>query len=255
MPILSLPDAELHYEVYGSGFPLMVFAPGALSSTITNWHATSARYPNGVAWIDPTKDLADLFTVIAMDQPNAGTSTARIRAGDGWDTYASMHIALLDHLGFMQTHLMGGCIGSSFCLRICKEIPDRITSAVLQNPIGRDDSNRGVHGNEFENWSARIRETMPDVDLATLESFRENLYRDDFVFSVSKNWVKTCNVPCLVMPGNDAPHPTAIGLELADLLPNSELLMDWKNRQAETLPVIRDFLKRNTPRSWAEKSS
>jgi hypothetical protein len=88
---------------------------------------------------------------------------------------------------------------------------------------------------------------IPDLDLAALESFRDNLYRDDFVFSVSKEWISTCQTPCLVMPGNDAPHPTAIGLELAELLPHSELLLEWKNRQAETIPVIRDFLKQHTP--------
>jgi pimeloyl-ACP methyl ester carboxylesterase len=247
VPTLTLPHAEIYYEVYGSGFPLITFAPGALSSAITNWNPTSPRYPDGVPWIDPTHDLAGDFTVVAMDQPNAGRSTATIRAEDGWDTYAKIHIALIDHLGFERTHVMGGCIGSSFCLKLAQEIPDRITSAVLQNPIGRNDSNRGVHGNEFIAWTKRMQSKIPDLDMAALESFRDNLYRDDFVFSVSKEWVRTCETPCLVMPGNDAPHPTAIGLELAELLPHAELLLQWKNRQAETVPVIRDFLKQHTP--------
>ena len=85
------------------------------------------------------------------------------------------------------------------------------------------------------------------VDDATLESFRVNLYHDDFVFSVTRDFVRRCRTPFLVMPGNDAPHPTAIGLEVAELAPNAELLMDWKNKQTETLPVIRRFLEAHTP--------
>ena len=32
MPVLARPDAEIYYEVYGSGYPLLIFAPGARSS-------------------------------------------------------------------------------------------------------------------------------------------------------------------------------------------------------------------------------
>jgi pimeloyl-ACP methyl ester carboxylesterase len=247
MPILRLSEAEIYYEQYGAGFPVLVFAPGALNSTITNWHARSERYPNGVPWIDPTKDLVDRFRVIALDQPNAGRSTAVFRGDSGWQTYARIHIALLDHLGIGQAHVMGGCIGSSFCLRLCQDIPDRITAAVLQNPIGRNESNRGVHGHEFESWATRLADQRPDLDFNELLAFRDNIYRDDFVFSVPRDFVRTCATPLLVMPGNDAAHPTAIGLEIADLAPNAELLMDWKNRQPETIPIVQRFLMEHTP--------
>jgi pimeloyl-ACP methyl ester carboxylesterase len=247
MPTLKLAEAELYFEVYGSGFPILTFAPGALSSTISNWHATSPRYPNGVAWIDPTVDLADGFQVIAMDQPNAGSSTAVIHSSDNWETYARYHIAIMDHLEIERFHLMGGCIGSSFALKLCEMIPKRIAAAVLQNPIGRNESNQGVHGNEFINWSKRIKEMIPEVDDATLGAFRDNLYRDDFVFSVTRDFVRRCRTPLLVMPGNDAPHPTAIGLEIAELAPHAELLLEWKGRQTETLPVIKRFLEAHTP--------
>ena len=32
MPVFSRPDAEIYYEVHGSGFPLLLFAPGGLRS-------------------------------------------------------------------------------------------------------------------------------------------------------------------------------------------------------------------------------
>ena len=34
MPVFTRPDAEIHYEVHGSGFPLLLFAPGGLSSQL-----------------------------------------------------------------------------------------------------------------------------------------------------------------------------------------------------------------------------
>ena len=30
MPVLTRPDGEIHYAVHGSGFPVLLFAPGGL---------------------------------------------------------------------------------------------------------------------------------------------------------------------------------------------------------------------------------
>ena len=34
MPVFTRPDAEIHYEIYGSGYPLLLFAPGGLRSAL-----------------------------------------------------------------------------------------------------------------------------------------------------------------------------------------------------------------------------
>src|SRR5207253_5435717 len=70
---------------------------------------------------------------------NAGKSRGKVTATDGWHTYAADHLALMDHLGHRRFHVMGGCIGGSFCLKACEMAPDRVTAAVLQNPIGLQD--------------------------------------------------------------------------------------------------------------------
>src|SRR6202521_4261269 len=102
MPSFEHGDASIYYEEYGSGYPLLLFAPGGMRSRIEFWH-TSA--------FDPTVEFASDFRVIAMDQRNAGQSRAPIRAGDNWQTYASDQLALLDHLRIQKAHIMGGCIG------------------------------------------------------------------------------------------------------------------------------------------------
>jgi hypothetical protein len=37
MPILTIRDGEIYYELHGNGFPLMIFAPGGLRSELAFW--------------------------------------------------------------------------------------------------------------------------------------------------------------------------------------------------------------------------
>src|SRR5262249_55268737 len=132
MALYERAGVSLYYEEFGSGYPLLLFAPGGMRSAIDFCH----RSP-----FDPTVALSTSFRamgirVIAMDQRNAGRSRGPVSASDGWPTYTADHLALLDHLGIERCHVMGGCIGSTYCLSIIKEAPERITAAILQNPIG-----------------------------------------------------------------------------------------------------------------------
>ena len=75
------------------------------------------------------------------------------------------------------------------------------------------------------------------------------MWGGDFVFCMSRDAVRRGKVPCLVLPGNDKPHPTVTGLELAELLPSAEMLRDWKGpaHLAAQRAAVTDFLKRHTP--------
>jgi pimeloyl-ACP methyl ester carboxylesterase len=130
MPTLSRPDGTIHFEVYGSGHPVLLFAPGGLRSRMEMW---SGDWP----WTDwrPVLSAAGL-TVVAMDQRNAGQSRAAIQPDHGWHTYAADQLALMDHLEYEQFHILGTCVGGSFCLKMLETAPERVTAAVLQNPIG-----------------------------------------------------------------------------------------------------------------------
>jgi pimeloyl-ACP methyl ester carboxylesterase len=135
MPVLSRPDGTIHYQTFGAGFPVLLFAPGGLRSRMEMWPAPEGGAPR--PWVDWTQALPEAgFTAVAMDQRNAGASRTAIDADHGWHTYAADHIALMDHLGFDRFHVLGGCIGGSFCLKAIETAPDRVACAVLQNPIG-----------------------------------------------------------------------------------------------------------------------
>ncbi len=240
MPIFKHADVRLNYEEYGSGFPLLLMAPGGMRSQIDFWH----RSP-----FDPTVELAGSFRVIAMDQRNAGQSHAPIRAGDGWHTYAADQLALLDHLGIRQCHIMGGCIGSSYCLGLIKAAPDRIAAAVLQNPIGLGPDGIARFHNMFEDWAAEVRRSRPEADEAALTALRNNMFSGDFVFSVTRDFVRSCLTPMLILAGSDPFHPTEVSLELARLAPNSELIMEWKTPDAVGAAVqrVRAYLEDRVP--------
>ena len=246
MPTFTRRSIEIYYEEYGSGYPILLFAPGGVRSAISWWHPAADGTPR--AWMDPTVALAKSYRVIAMDQRNAERSRAPIRATDGWKDYAQDHIALMDHLGHRRFHTMGGCIGSSFCLSLCEMVPERITAAVLQNPIGFD-NNRDVFKNTFGLWSQTMRERDPDLTQATLDSFFGNMFGGDFTFNTSRDFVRRCQTPLLVMPGDDPPHPKVIGEEIARIAPKAEVLREWKgaDKVAKVTPVVLDFLARHTP--------
>ncbi len=247
MPILTLDDAEIHYDEYGSGHPILLFAPGGMRSQASMWPAPPDGPPR--VWNDWTQVLAENYRVIAMDQRNAGRSRGAIEAGHGWHTYAADHIALMDHLGIDRFHTLGGCIGSSFCLKLCEMVPDRISAAVLQNPIGVDPEAPTYFPDGFTKWADERRSERPEPDSAAVESFGRTMWGGDFVFCVSRDFVKNCHTPALVLPGNDTPHPRVIGLEVAELLPDAEMLFDWKGPEHidEQRRHVVDFLASHTP--------
>ncbi|HEX3994765.1 MAG TPA: alpha/beta hydrolase, partial [Acetobacteraceae bacterium] len=109
MPMLQRPDGQIYYEEFGSGFPILLFAPGGLRSNLAMWHHP-ANGPQR-SWCDWTDALASKYRVVAMDQRNAGQSKCAIRGDHGWHTYAADHLALMDHLGHRKFHGLGGCIG------------------------------------------------------------------------------------------------------------------------------------------------
>jgi len=250
MPVLRTADGEIYYEEFGSGFPVLCFAPGSLRSQIPYWHGSPRDLSKPSPSMDPTKDLATEFRVIAMDQRNAGRSRAPVKPSDGWETYARDQIAVLDHLGIDRCHTLGACIGASFCLKLAELVPERIASCVLMQPIGRVPENIAYTKREIaENWGPGMCRDNPTLKLDDVIALGARLFDREFVHSVTREFVAGCETPMLLMPGNDTAHPGAISDEVLQLAPRIEYLKQWKNAgKAYSVPVTRDFLARNTPR-------
>lgn len=240
MPIFTRGDIQLYYEEHGSGFPLLLIAPGGMRSSVPFWEKTP--------WNVITQ-LAPHYRVIAMDQRNAGQSKAPIRATDGWHVYTEDQLALLDHLRVDRFHVAGMCIGGSYNMGLIQAAPQRVASAVLFQPIGLD-NNRKAFLDMFDGWAKELRAAHPEANNTTWETFKQSMYGGDFLFNVPREFVGRCTTPLLVLLGNDMYHPQATSRDIVSLAPNATLIERWKEpeHQAAAQAAVERFLATHTPR-------
>ncbi|MGB0555036.1 MAG: alpha/beta fold hydrolase [Alphaproteobacteria bacterium] len=218
MPFFERDDTRIYYEIHGDGPPVLALAPGGMQSSIPIWGGVSY---NGV------ERLASNYQVIVMDQRNAGQSTAPITGGDGWREYTADQIALLDHLGVERFHAAGMCIGGSFIMGLAEAVPERLASAVMLQTIGYDD-NRETFFELFDSWSAGVKPAHPSVGEDEWAKFRSTMFGGDFLFNVSEDVVARCQIPLLVLMGEDVYHPEATSRRVAELAPHATLIERWK---------------------------
>lgn len=235
MPTLRRGEIAIEYQVHGSGYPLLLLAPGGMRSATAMW----SRAP-----YHPIREFSGQYRVISMDQRNAGASSAPVTASDGWHSYAEDQLALLDELEVERCHVLGGCIGGAFALALIARAPHRVSAAVLQQPIGYSGTNREVFYELFDGWAAELKQTRPEIPNQAFAAFRSRMYDGEFVFSVDREMVAACPVPLLVLRGNDVYHPSPISEEIARLAPRAELLHDWKAEEfvPRTVTHVRNFL-------------
>ena len=244
-------DVRIRYREVGSGFPLLATPGGGLDSNMSNWD-------NAV--INAMEVFKNDFRVITMDQRNAtgGESTGPVPVDNPWDAFADDQLGLLDHLGVRQFFFFGNCIGGSFALKLMERAPDRIVAGVLSQPIGHRPENPEVMYNSGrDGWSKAFRARRPDVSQQTIDQYLHNLYlvRPDFVYSVSREFVKNCQTPMIVLPDDTAAHAYQTAIDVASLAPNAEIsVYPWKDPpelKTRTINRVRNFLKAHLPATTA----
>ena len=173
-----------------------------------------------------------------MDQRNAGKSVGDVKPDHGWHTFAGDHFALMDHLGFDKFHVMGGCIGGSYCFEAIEHDPERVAAAVVQNPIGLWE-NRDTWDAAIKGYSETVRSRDPSISEETIQSFGRNMFGSDFVFSVTRDFVRDCRTPLFLQPGTDKPHPAKTSEEIAALYKRGEQLIQQGDIAAARLMFTR----------------
>jgi pimeloyl-ACP methyl ester carboxylesterase len=243
-------NVRIRYQEVGTGFPLLAAPGGGLNSRISNWQ-------NAV--INVMEHFKNDFRVITMDQRNAtgGESTGPVPVDDPWNAFADDQLGLMDHLGIRQFAFFGNCIGGSFALKLMERAPDRVVAGVLSQPIGERPENPGVMYNSGLTWAKELRERRPDVSMETIEKYLHNLYRvrPDFVYSVSRDFVRNCQTPMLVLPDDTPAHAYQTAVDVASLAPRAEVTVyPWKEPaelKARTINRVRSFLKAHQPSTAA----
>ena len=86
-----------------------------------------------------------------------------------------------------------------------------------------------------------------------VHDFLTSMYTNkaDFVFTTSRDYVRSVQTPMLIAPDNVPAHPYAVAMEVANLAPNSETtIFPWKDSQEHIDEVVthtRRFLKQHQP--------
>src|SRR5438034_5232136 len=247
MPFYERGDVRIHYEEVGSGFPLLLIPGGGLNSTISFW--TRAAF-------NPMEELKDDFRCITADLRNAidGQSTGPLEIERPWDAYTDDQLGLMDHLGIDKFMVMGFCIGGPFIWNLLRRAPNRVVAAVLAQPSGSRPEMRDLfYDNNMKGWGPELVKQRPDITMEQVEKFLTRMYRTnpDFVFTVTRDFVRKCRTPVLILPDDIPAHPYAVAMEAAMLAPNAEVSMfPWKEPK-ERIPLavrqIRSFLRAHRP--------
>jgi pimeloyl-ACP methyl ester carboxylesterase len=241
---------RIHYEEAGSGFPLLLIAGGGLNSTIAGLKRGSP--------FNPIDEFKGEFRCVASDLRNAtgGHSSGPLEIDRPWDAYTDDHLGLMDHLRVDKFMVLGFCIGGPFIWNLLERAPNRVVAAVLAQPSGSRPEMRDLfYDNNIKGWAPELVKRRPDVTMDMADRFLTRMYRTnaDFVFSVTRDFVRSCQTPVLILPDDIPAHPYAVAMESAMLAPNAQVsLYPWKEPK-ERIPLavrhIRSFLRAHRPAS------
>jgi pimeloyl-ACP methyl ester carboxylesterase len=248
MPFYERGSVSIYYEESGSGFPLLVIPGGGLNSSI-------ASLKTDVPF-NPMEKYKDDFHCISADLRNAaaGKSSGPLEIDQPWDAYSQDQLGLLDHLGIEKFLVMGFCIGGPMIHNLIRLAPDRVVAAAMMQPSGFNPEYPDIfYQNNTERWGPTLCENRSEITMDKVDAFLTNMYTDraDFVFTVSRDFVKSLQTPLLIAPDNVPAHPYEAAMEVAALAPNAETtIFPWKDSQEHVDEVIehaRQFLKTNEP--------
>jgi len=236
---------RIHYEESGSGFPLLLIPGGGLNSRIA-FFTDNAPF-------NAIEEFKGEYRCIVADLRNApgGQSTGPVEVDRPWESYADDQLGLMDHLGIDKFAVMGFCIGGPFIWSLLKRAPDRIPAAVLAQPVGwRPEMHDPKYPGSFWAGAAQqITAKQPEIAMQAIDQFVTKMFlsNPDFVFTVTRDFVRDCHTPVLILPDDSPPHPYAVAMECVMLAPKAEASMfPWKDPKWR-IPVavrqIRSFLK------------
>jgi pimeloyl-ACP methyl ester carboxylesterase len=256
MPTVVIDGIETNYEVYGSGPPLLMMAPGGFDSTIEKW--STAGVWKGM---QPLESLAKHYTCIAYDRREAGASGGRVERLT-WPGYAKQAKGLLEHLGHDRAFIMGGCMGVSVATAFGVEYPEASMGLVLHWPVGgprwhvggveRFDTHHAFlasngldavvslakEGKTFWTdpeagpWAATINNdsafakafASQDADryAGLIAATGRTLYDRDTAPGAEPEELMALKVPAIIIPGHDVAHATSAARYLEECLPEGE---------------------------------
>lgn len=278
MPTDVVAGLEVHYEVRGSGTPLLMFAPGGFDATLEKW-STAGVWKT----LRPLETLTEDFTLIAYDRRESGASGGRVEALS-WKLIARQGKDLLDHLGIDRAIILGGCMGCSVAAAFVAQFPQQAHAAILHWPVGgfrwrvmgrqrfdthiafaRDQGLEGVVERAREKGSfwqdpasgpwasviarnanfaqALLRQSL-DRYLGIVAVSRDTLFPDNQPTGVAPEELMGFATPTLVIGGNDEVHTRSAAWTMHELIPGAQIAPEFPpDQDAERVTRwIREFV-------------
>jgi pimeloyl-ACP methyl ester carboxylesterase len=246
-----------HYEVIGSGEPLLMFSPGGFDATIEKW-STQGVY----ARIKPVEHLSKKYTCIVFDRRESGESGGRVERIT-WAHYVTQGKGLLEHLKIPRAHIMGACMGCCPAVAFGVAHPEATLSMVLFWPVGgalyrinthlrfaehlayaQEQGLAGVvtlvaaDGKSFNQdprggpWATLIHRDPGFAHAyiyqdagqhrALVMAMMETLVDRDTAPGAEPEDLMRLEIPALIVPGRDKSHATSAARYLEECLPRSE---------------------------------
>src|SRR3984885_10547458 len=241
-------SVRIAYQEAGSGFPLLLIAGGGLNSTISGLTSGSP--------FNPIEEFKAEYRCIFADLRNAndGQSSGPLEIDRPWDAHTDDQLGLMDHFGIEKFMVLGFCIGGPFIWNLLRRAPDRVVAAVLAQPSGSRPEMRDLfYDTNMKGWGPELVKRRPDITMEMVDKFLTKMYRanPDFVFTVTRDFVRNCPTPVLILPDDIPAHPYAVAMEAAMLAPKAEVsIFPWKEPK-ERIPLavrqIQSFLRAHQP--------
>ena len=238
---------RIHFEENGSGYPLLLIAGGGLNSAIGGLRTGP---------FNAIDEFKGEYRCIAADlrNSNVGQSSGPLDINRPWDAHTDDQLGVMDHLGIDKFMVMGFCIGGPFIWNLLRRAPNRVVAAVIAQPSGfRPELPNFYYDTNMTGWGPDLVKRRPDISMAMVEKYLTRMYRTnpDFVFTATRDFVRTCQTPVLILPDDIPAHPYAVAMESAMLAPKAEVSMfPWKEPK-ERIPLavrqIHSFLKAHRP--------
>ena len=258
MPFAEIDGISTHYEVLGSGPPLLMMAHGGFNSVLENWRTFGA-------WkdIQPLEHFTRQHTCIVYDRREAGESGGRVEP-IGWDQYARQAKGLLDHLSIDNAFVLGGCMACNLAVAFGVRYPEVTRGLVLHFPTGGvrwrqyGERNFGAHLSHVKEkglegvvelakekkafnlepaagpWASVIAHDgafaeaflSQDVDryAAMVAVTQRNLFDRDTSPGAEPEELMALKIPSIVIPGHDPFHATSAARYLEECLPEVEYM-------------------------------
>jgi pimeloyl-ACP methyl ester carboxylesterase len=246
MPFFNQGNVNLYYEDTGlkSGATLLLIPGGGLNSKIS--------YFNDRSPFNPINEFKSKFRCISMDLRNAnnGKSTGPLDIENPWDSHTHDQLNLMNHLNIKKFSVMGFCIGGPLIWNLLKFASNRIDAAVIVQPSGyRAEHPDLFYNNNITGWGPTLCKDNPEITPSMVANYLTKMYKNnpDFVFTVTRDFVRSCQKPILILPDDVLSHPYQVAMETAYIAPQSEVsIFPWKDsnlRIALAVRQIHSFLR------------